>query len=61
MEEVAVYGYITPLKVKIILALTLSDAIVRDLDVIAVCSHLRITWFPCSPLSVALNSDKTAE
>lgn len=57
MEEVAVYGYITPLKVKIILALTLSDAIVRDLDVIAVCFRLRISWFPRSPLSVALNSD----
>lgn len=40
MEEAAVYGYVTPLKVKVILALTLSDAVVRDLDVIAVRSDL---------------------
>ena len=36
MEDVAVYGYVTPLRVKIILALALTDAVVRDADVIAV-------------------------
>lgn len=36
VEDVAVYGYMTPLKVKIIIALELSDAVVRDADVIAV-------------------------
>ena len=36
MEDVAVYGYVTPLRVKIILALALTDAVVRDVDVIAV-------------------------
>ena len=36
MEDVAVYGYLTPLKVKIILALALSDAVVRDADVLTV-------------------------
>lgn len=36
MEDVAVYGYITPLKVKIVLALALSDFIVKDLEVIMV-------------------------
>lgn len=36
MEDVAVYSYITPLKVKIILALALTDSIVKDLDIIAV-------------------------
>ncbi|EIM87790.1 Sedlin [Stereum hirsutum FP-91666 SS1] len=45
MEEVAVYGYITPLKVKIILALTLSDAIVRDLDVIAIFKALHLAYY----------------
>ncbi|KAH9951725.1 trafficking protein particle complex 2 [Amylocystis lapponica] len=36
MEDVAVYGYITPLKVKIILALALSDSVVRDVDLITI-------------------------
>lgn len=36
MEDVAVYGYITPLKVKIIIALALTDAVVRDADVLTV-------------------------
>lgn len=38
MEDVAVYGYITPLKVKIILALALTDSVVKDLEIINVCS-----------------------
>jgi len=38
LEEVAVYGYVTPLKLKIVLALALSDAVVRDADVISVRS-----------------------
>jgi hypothetical protein len=33
MEDVAVYGYITPLKVKIVIALALSDSVVRDAEV----------------------------
>ena len=36
VEDVAVYGYMTPLKVKIIIALELSDTVVRDGDVILV-------------------------
>ena len=36
MEDVAVYGYMTPLKVKIIVALALTDAVVRDADVLTV-------------------------
>lgn len=41
MEDVAVYGYITPLKVKIILALALSDAVVRDLEITTVRSPIQ--------------------
>jgi hypothetical protein len=33
MEDVAVYAYITPLKVKIVLALALSDSVVRDVEI----------------------------
>ncbi|TDL29194.1 Sedlin [Rickenella mellea] len=33
MEDSAVYGYITPLKVKIVLALALSDSVIRDADI----------------------------
>jgi trafficking protein particle complex subunit 2 len=36
MEDLAVYGYITPLKVKIVIALALSDAVIRDIDMIVV-------------------------
>ena len=36
MEDVAVYGYVTPLKVKIMVALPLSDTIVKDADIIMV-------------------------
>jgi len=34
IEDVAVYGYITPTKTKIILVLALSDAVVKDAEVI---------------------------
>lgn len=36
MEDVAVYGYLTPLKMKIVLALALSDSVVRDAEIVAV-------------------------
>lgn len=36
MDDVAAYGYVTPLKVKIVLALPLTDAVVRDAAVIMV-------------------------
>jgi len=36
MDDVAVYGYITASKVKIILALSLSDTVVKDLEVVNV-------------------------
>jgi len=45
MEDVAVYGYITPLKVKIIAALALSDTVVKDAEITTVslklCAYLR--------------------
>jgi len=42
MEDVAVYGYITPLKVKIVIALPLSDSVVRDIET----TMVRSSWFP---------------
>ena len=44
------YGYMTPLKVKIIIALELSDAVVRDTDVIAV--RLPSSHTPFTPHSL---------
>jgi hypothetical protein len=38
LEEVAVYGYVTPLKLKIVLALALTDAVVRDANIVSVRS-----------------------
>lgn len=46
LEEVAVYGYVTPLKLKIVVALALTDAVVRDADIISV--RLR----PTAPLAI---------
>lgn len=46
MEDVAVYGYITPLKVKIVMALALSDSVVRDVEVIMVCHSLCFLLIP---------------
>lgn len=45
MEDVAVYGYITPLKVKIVLALALSDSVVKDLEVTMVNETYPICGF----------------
>ena len=36
MDDVAVYGYITASKMKIILALSLSDTVVKDAEVVNV-------------------------
>ncbi|CAL1711547.1 unnamed protein product [Somion occarium] len=44
VEDVAVYGYMTPLKVKIIIALELSDSIVRDADVVAIFKALHTAY-----------------
>lgn len=40
MDDIAAYGYITPLKVKIVLALPLTDSVVRDAEVIMACPFL---------------------
>jgi hypothetical protein len=48
MEDVAVYGYITPLKVKIIIAFPLTDAVVRDVEVNMVCQLIMtLNWLFC--------------
>lgn len=36
MEDTAVYGYMTPTRIKIVVALELADAVVRDADIISV-------------------------
>jgi len=45
MEDVAVYGYITPLKVKIVLALALSDSVVKDLEVTMIFKALHMAYY----------------
>jgi len=39
MDDVAVYGYITASKMKIILALALSDTVVKDVEVVNVSAQ----------------------
>lgn len=50
MEDVAVYGYITPLKVKIVLALALSDSVVRDVEITMV-RQFSVTYIDIDPLT----------
>lgn len=47
MEDAAVYGYVTPLKVKIIVALPLSDAVVKDTEIVMV-SEMGVNFFAVS-------------
>jgi hypothetical protein len=39
MDDVAVYGYITASKMKIVLALLLSDTVIKDVEVVNVSAH----------------------
>ena len=50
MEDVAVYGYITALKMKIVIAIPFSDTVVRDSEVIVVRndSFSHGLFLPCS-------------
>ncbi|KAI0257026.1 Sedlin [Lactifluus subvellereus] len=45
LEEVAVYGYVTPLKLKIVLALALTDAVVRDADITSIFKALHWAYY----------------
>eukprot|EP00918_Siedleckia_nematoides_P004192 GHVU01009410.1.p2 GENE.GHVU01009410.1~~GHVU01009410.1.p2 ORF type:complete len:101 (+),score=7.24 GHVU01009410.1:154-456(+) len=45
MADVAIYGYITPLKVKIIIALALSDATVRDVEINMIFKALHMAYY----------------
>ncbi|KIJ70503.1 hypothetical protein HYDPIDRAFT_105246 [Hydnomerulius pinastri MD-312] len=45
MDDVAAYGYVTPLKVKIVLALALSDSVVRDAEVIMTFKALHMAFY----------------
>ncbi|KAG8762934.1 hypothetical protein FRC11_006975 [Ceratobasidium sp. 423] len=44
MEDLAVYGYITPTRVKIILALALADYVVRDADIVNIFRILHTAY-----------------
>jgi len=45
MEDVAVYGYVTPLKVKIIVALPLSDAVVKNAEIMMVFKAFHMAYY----------------
>ncbi|KAG6919412.1 hypothetical protein DXG01_006295 [Tephrocybe rancida] len=45
MEDVAVYGYITPLKVKIVVALALSDSVVKDVEISMIFKALHMAYY----------------
>ncbi|KIK65289.1 hypothetical protein GYMLUDRAFT_38726 [Collybiopsis luxurians FD-317 M1] len=45
MEDVVVYGYITPAKVKIVIALPLSDTVLRDQEVNMIFKALHMAYY----------------
>ncbi|TRM67615.1 Sedlin, N-terminal conserved region-domain-containing protein [Schizophyllum amplum] len=45
MEDVAVYGYVTPLRVKIVVAFALSDSVVRDIEVNTIFKALHMAYY----------------
>ncbi|KAH7914312.1 trafficking protein particle complex 2 [Hygrophoropsis aurantiaca] len=45
MDDVAAYGYITPLKVKIVIALALTDSVVRDAELISAFKALHMALY----------------
>lgn len=45
LEDVAVYGYITPLKVKIVLALALTDSVVKDMDILMIFKAMHTAYY----------------
>ncbi|KAF7332144.1 hypothetical protein MKEN_00095400 [Mycena kentingensis (nom. inval.)] len=45
IEDVAVYGYQTPLKMKMVLAIALSDAVVRDVEVTHIFKSLHMSYY----------------
>ncbi|KAF7301651.1 hypothetical protein MIND_00730600 [Mycena indigotica] len=45
IEDVAVYGYTTPLKLKIVMCLALSDSVVRDVEVSTIFKALHMAYY----------------
>jgi hypothetical protein len=45
LEDLAVYGYITPLKVRIVVALPLTDSVVRDTEMIQLFKALHMAYY----------------
>jgi len=45
MEDVAVYGYVTPLKMKIIVAFALTDTIIKDAEVNLIFKALHMAYY----------------
>lgn len=55
MDDVAVYGYITASKMKIILALSLSDTVVKDAEVVNVSAANTLSNTHDPPRTLTLN------
>ncbi|KAG6814200.1 hypothetical protein H0H92_000877 [Tricholoma furcatifolium] len=45
IEDVAVYGYVTPLKVKIVVAVALSDSVVKDVEISMIFKALHMAYY----------------
>ncbi|KAG8930040.1 hypothetical protein FRC03_008316 [Tulasnella sp. 419] len=44
MEDLAVYGWISPTKLKIVIALALTDAVYRDQDIVTIFKALHVAY-----------------
>ncbi|PFH46323.1 hypothetical protein AMATHDRAFT_155622 [Amanita thiersii Skay4041] len=45
LEDVAVYGYITPLKVKIVLAFAMADTVIKDVEVNMIFKAMHMAYY----------------
>ncbi|KAJ7068252.1 Sedlin, N-terminal conserved region-domain-containing protein [Mycena amicta] len=61
IEDVAVYGYQTPLKVKIVIAMALSDSVVRDVEVNTIFKALHMAFYYSAISNPFLKLDASAE
>ncbi|KAF7288241.1 hypothetical protein HMN09_01414300 [Mycena chlorophos] len=61
IEDVAVYGYQTPLKLKIVIAFALSDTVVRDAEVNAIFKALHMAYYYSAISNPFLKLDASPE
>jgi hypothetical protein len=45
MEDLAIYGYVTPTRLRIVIAFALVDAVIKDTDVVVIFKSLHSAYY----------------